>query len=1758
MRNPKYFIALLALACRLSSAAQPATVVAWGGLETPYAITNAIAISTKGGGGLGPHALALLADGTVAGWGNNTDGQATPPADLTNAISVAAGSMHSVAARSDGTVVCWGRNYLGEASPPEGLSNVVAVAAAYIYSLALLADGTVVGWGPDLLVPEGLSNIVAIAAGVDHVLALKRNGTVVGWGGPNQFGQATVSDNLTNVSAIAAGRMCSLALQSNGTVVAWGNLGVGPPNNLSNVLGFAEGGMHGMAILSDHHLQVWGFNFNGALNYPKQHTNFTAVAAGDDISIGLTLQPVIFTQPSGFTADAGNNGTLMVEAFGSTRLSYQWRQNGNDLIGSTNATLTLPNLQAPNAGNYYALISNAGGSVTSAVAVINVNPSAPVILTNLTAKSVLAGSKVTFQLGVIGSAPLAFQWRYNGVPIPNETNAVLVLTNLTDFDEGSYQAVISNPFGTNSSATVSLTVNYPPRVTNVLSSLNVPAGTNYILRAFADGNQPLSYQWQWQGATILGSTNMSLVLTNIQSPNAGEYGIVVSNAFGVVTNLVYALTVVDSPPVIFAQPVSQAFLTGQTVVLRALAYGSAPLSSQWWHGGSAIAGATDTSLILTNLQSADAGTYFVSLSNRFGFTNSAPATLSLGDPYPEQVDWPSFSFTQLGTNRFSAPSGITHAGDGSGRLFVVERKGQIWVVQGSNVLAQPFLSISNLVLSTGAEQGLLGIAFSPGFFTNHHFYLDYTRKPDGATVISRFSTTTTNANVADTNSEQVLKVINQPFPNHNHNGGQLAFGPDGYLYIGMGDGGYSSTGDPLTNAQNTASLLGKLLRIDVDSGVLPYAVPSNNPFVNNASAAPEIWALGLCNPWHFSFDRATGDLYIGDGGFTSYEEMNFQSANSPGGQNYGWRIREGPVPYIQPPGFDLSTLTEPVTSYGHSLGGSVTAGFVYRGPNEPRMNGRYFFGDFTSGRIWGLKRVGTTWQRYEVVDTTYIIRTFGEDEQGRLLLASYTDGRIYQIQDTRQVLKPTFSPASGIINFETVTVACATPGVLIHYTSDGRDPTEFDPGVLSGGTIAVRGGTTTKLRAFRGDLTPSAVASAVFNQKVALPIFAPRQGPITNGTSVSVTTVTPDATIRYTVDGAVPTTNSTPYTGPIILNGNMTLTARAFRPGFVDSDIQQQYFVLVTVATPVFSPASGPITNGTRITISSTTAGAVLYYTLDGSVPTTHSSVYTGPFPINGNVALTAVGVASGYLDSAIQTAFYSLVQVMAPVFDPSSSPLTNGARISISCATPTALIYYTVDGSLPTTNSPVFTDPLVFSGPITLNARAFADQFDPSDLGSAFFGLIDSKDTVVTTWAGTSVSGFTNGMGTLARFSSPQGICIDHKGNLYVADTGNNVIRKILATGEVTTFAGTGVAGSQLGSATTAQFFGPTGVCLDSTGNVYVADSGNCNRICRIDTNGIVTTFANVTVCGPGIGNAAPALGQMETGLDGNFYVGSWFSLVKILPDGTVTILAGSGCNCPGGWGMNVGVGVDAASNTYSATGAYLWKTAPDASTELFAGGIGAFSDGPRLLAGFYNLQDAFVDSFTNMFLGDTTRIRKISEGWISTLAGTGVSGYKNGRGSAAQFYNAAGLCVDTNGNIYVADPGNHCIRKVAPDTAGIGISDDWQRTQFGTVGIDPNGDPDHDGMSNFAEFWGGTNPHDDTSFLTIESLTILADGQAKITWRSARGVSYLVKYSDNFITWSVLGQRIQGDGSVLSLLDPTPAGQVQRRLYRVFLADL
>jgi glucose/arabinose dehydrogenase len=350
----------------------------------------------------------------------------------------------------------------------------------------------------------------------------------------------------------------------------------------------------------------------------------------------------------------------------------------------------------------------------------------------------------------------------------------------------------------------------------------------------------------------------------------------------------------------------------------------------------------------------------------------------------------------------SSPVHVTHAGDGSDRLFIVEKDGTIRIAQNGILLAIPFLNITNRT-SKGGEQGLLSVAFPPDYVSKGYFYVNYTNV-DGDTVIARYFVGN-NPNQADPNREEILLTIPQPFDNHN--GGQLAFGPDGYLYIGMGDGG--SGGDPQNNAQNPDSLLGKILRIDVESGGQTYQIPTSNPFLTpndpTDNYQDEIWALGVRNPWRFSFDRQTGDLYIADVGQGSVEEIDVQPANSNGGENYGWNIMEGSSFFGN--NNDGTGLVLPVAEYDHSQGNSVTGGFVYRGSTQSTLYGTYLYGDFGNGRIWGLRRNGATWENALLEDTAYGISTFGEDEAGHLYVADYFDGTIYQI--TAPVL-PTPTP----------------------------------------------------------------------------------------------------------------------------------------------------------------------------------------------------------------------------------------------------------------------------------------------------------------------------------------------------------------------------------------------------------------------------------------------------------------------------------------------------------------------------------------------------------------------------------------------------------------------------------------------------------------------------------------------------------------------------------------------------------------------------
>lgn len=357
-------------------------------------------------------------------------------------------------------------------------------------------------------------------------------------------------------------------------------------------------------------------------------------------------------------------------------------------------------------------------------------------------------------------------------------------------------------------------------------------------------------------------------------------------------------------------------------------------------------------------------------------------------------NWPTISLTKRFSG-LSQPVHITNADDDSGRLFVVERSGRIRLIKNGVLLNQPFLDITSRVNSADNERGLLSVAFPPNYQNKKYFYVYYTNL-SGDIVVARYRVSA-NPDLANSNSQEVvLTIAHRSFPNHN--GGQLAFGPDGYLYIGTGDGG--GAGDPLRNGQNTNSLLGKMLRIDVESVVTPYRIPASNPFRQTPGYRPEIWALGLRNPWRFSFDRHTGDLYIGDVGQNAYEEVNVQPANSNGGRNYGWNIMEA-THCFNTTTCDRRGLTLPVAEYRHPQGISITGGNVYRGQEYLEMYGIYFHADFVNGEIWGLKRSGTTWQKTLLIDTPFLISSFGEDQVGNLYVTDYVNGDIYAIASQR-------------------------------------------------------------------------------------------------------------------------------------------------------------------------------------------------------------------------------------------------------------------------------------------------------------------------------------------------------------------------------------------------------------------------------------------------------------------------------------------------------------------------------------------------------------------------------------------------------------------------------------------------------------------------------------------------------------------------------------------------------------------------------------
>lgn len=347
---------------------------------------------------------------------------------------------------------------------------------------------------------------------------------------------------------------------------------------------------------------------------------------------------------------------------------------------------------------------------------------------------------------------------------------------------------------------------------------------------------------------------------------------------------------------------------------------------------------------------------------------------------------------------FELPVFLTHAGDGSQRLFVVEKTGKIWVIVDGVVQPTPFLDVSEKITTAGNEQGLLGLAFAPDFSESGHFLINYTDR-QGATTIERYTIASNDANQADLQSAFTVLTVLQPAANHN--AGMLDFGPDGYLYVPLGDGGAAN--DRFGNGQNPNTLLGKILRLDVTSDTAqPYLIPADNPFVdanwNGQDVRDEVWAIGLRNPWRTSFDRQTGAFWVADVGQNQIEEINVLQPGAPGGANLGWPIMEGSSCFGAA-NCDQSGLTLPVAEYTHAAGNcSVTGGYVYRGAAFPQWQGLYFYGDYCSGRIWALAPAGPGgWTNAEVIDSDLTLSSFGEDEAGELYALDYAGGVVYRL-----------------------------------------------------------------------------------------------------------------------------------------------------------------------------------------------------------------------------------------------------------------------------------------------------------------------------------------------------------------------------------------------------------------------------------------------------------------------------------------------------------------------------------------------------------------------------------------------------------------------------------------------------------------------------------------------------------------------------------------------------------------------------------------
>ena len=633
-------------------------VLAWGNgdgdTNAPSAATNLMAFDSSW-----QHTVALREDGQVIAWGPDFYGETVVPAAATNVVAVAAGNYNSVALREDGSLVVWGHSSFGEANVPADATNLAAITTGGFSSVGLREDGTLVPWGDashgQAPIPAFASNIVAVSSGTFHTLALRADHSVVAWG-DNLFGQTNVPPTATNVIAIAAGREHNLALRADGTVIAWGYNDSGQatvPPGATNVIAIAAGGYHSEAMRADGTIIGWGQDSNGQTDTPPLPGQPVLLEAGAYHSAVLLrdprmrMPPRIWKQPgSRSSIIPGQTVIFRASVLGALPVQYQWLREGAALPGETNVWLALSAVQFGQGGGYQFIATNDFGAVTSAVANLSILQP-PQVTQDVQPQTVIAGTNVTLSVAAIGSAPLQYQWSFNGVllndggAISGSQTPTLQIVSAQQTNSGVYSITITNAAGAAYSA-AELDVVPPPEFVQQPQSVTNVSGGAAILDANASYAQ--SYQWFFNGAPmadsgrITGTSDTSLWIHTLQTNDAGNYWAVATNIAGAATSSVATITVWYLPPAFGSPPASQIKALGDSVAFYSVATGSLPISYQWFFegtpltDGNRVTGATNYVLNITALQTNDAGNYWLVASNEVGVVTGAVATLTVVVP----------------------------------------------------------------------------------------------------------------------------------------------------------------------------------------------------------------------------------------------------------------------------------------------------------------------------------------------------------------------------------------------------------------------------------------------------------------------------------------------------------------------------------------------------------------------------------------------------------------------------------------------------------------------------------------------------------------------------------------------------------------------------------------------------------------------------------------------------------------------------------------------------------------------------------------------------------------------------------------------------------------------------------------------------------------------------------------------------------------------------------------------------------------------